>query len=312
LYFQRFFPKISITDPVLSSFAGRNPPNPVLAVTSGRPELELDPFNLSLEMVFLRVLLVISGIIFFIAVSGSMSVTAEVLKLKEGTEDDNDDALGILLPGPFVIVSLVSLGVLTKIGRLKLYFFRAGAADWDFVSAITDLGAAKMNDFDDVEATSAGAAVLKFGIDPTFGLILGRAGEIWENVVFIFLGESLSVLLSVSHCLLNGLLLLLFRSNTSGGAGLSRGMVLDSEEGLIEFGGLIAEPKLNTGSVSTFSCVEFELTGGEVGPGGHGGAPLLRSTLLRPDSVTLDFILRLDLVEFTIALSLKTLDSRRD
>ena len=44
-------------------------------------------------MVFLRVLLVISGIIFFIAVSGSMSVTAEVLKLKEGTEDDNDDAL---------------------------------------------------------------------------------------------------------------------------------------------------------------------------------------------------------------------------
>lgn len=65
MYFQTLFPKISITDPVLSSFAGRNPPNPVLAVTSGRPELELDPFNLSLEIFFRRVLLVISGIIFF-------------------------------------------------------------------------------------------------------------------------------------------------------------------------------------------------------------------------------------------------------
>ena len=40
---EKSLPKISITDPVLSSFAGRNPPNPVLAVTSGRPELELDP-----------------------------------------------------------------------------------------------------------------------------------------------------------------------------------------------------------------------------------------------------------------------------
>ena len=36
-------PRISMTDPVLSSLAGRNPPNPVLAVTSGRPELEFDP-----------------------------------------------------------------------------------------------------------------------------------------------------------------------------------------------------------------------------------------------------------------------------
>ena len=40
---RKCLPKISITDPVLSSFAGRNPPNPVLAVTSGRPEFELDP-----------------------------------------------------------------------------------------------------------------------------------------------------------------------------------------------------------------------------------------------------------------------------
>ena len=38
-----YLPRISMTDPVLSSFAGRNPPNPVLAVTSGRLELEFDP-----------------------------------------------------------------------------------------------------------------------------------------------------------------------------------------------------------------------------------------------------------------------------
>ena len=43
-YFQ--LPRISMTDPVLSSFAGRNPPNPVLAVTSGSPELEFDPENI--------------------------------------------------------------------------------------------------------------------------------------------------------------------------------------------------------------------------------------------------------------------------
>ena len=35
-----------MTDPVLSSVAGRNPPNPVLAVTSGSPELEFDPENI--------------------------------------------------------------------------------------------------------------------------------------------------------------------------------------------------------------------------------------------------------------------------
>ena len=38
----------------------------------------------------------------------------------------------------------------------------------------------------------------------------------------------------------------------------------------------------------------------------------VRSTLARPESVTLDFILRLDLVEFTIALSVETFDSGSD
>lgn len=74
--------------------------------------------------------------------------------------------------------------------------------------------------------------------------------------------------------------------------------------------GFMALPKLNTGSESTFSCVE--LSEGEGGAGGQGGALDVRSTLARPESVTLDFILRLDLVEFTIALSVETLVSGPD
>jgi len=74
--------------------------------------------------------------------------------------------------------------------------------------------------------------------------------------------------------------------------------------------GFMALPKLNTGSESTFSCVE--LSEGEGGAGGQGGALDVRSTLARPESVTLDFILRLDLVEFTIALSVETLVSSPD
>jgi len=104
LYFQTLFPKISITDPVLSSFAGRNPPNPVLAVTSGRPEFELDPFNLSLETFFWRVLFVISGIIFFPPITDSAGVTVEGFKLIEGT---NDVARGTLLMAPLDSFALV-------------------------------------------------------------------------------------------------------------------------------------------------------------------------------------------------------------
>ena len=45
------------------------------------------PFNLSLELFFRRVLLVISGIIFFPPITDSTGVTVEVLKLHEGTDD---------------------------------------------------------------------------------------------------------------------------------------------------------------------------------------------------------------------------------
>lgn len=173
MYFQTLFPKISITDPVLSSFAGRNPPNPVLAVTSGRPELELDPFNLSLELFFRRVLLVISGIIFFPPIPDSTTgVTVEVLKLNEGTDDF---ALGTLLVVPFDSFSLDFGGEFTGLGRLKLYFLVAAEVSWDFVSAITDLGAEKMNDFD---VKVAEEAAITLGIDPSFGELLGTTGEL--------------------------------------------------------------------------------------------------------------------------------------
>ena len=96
-----------MTDPVLSSFAGRNPPNPVLAVTSGSPELEFDPetiqfftlsgnprgmlpFNLLVLEVFLSVLFVMSGIDLLLKKLVSMLFLISVLvvegsKLKQGT-----------------------------------------------------------------------------------------------------------------------------------------------------------------------------------------------------------------------------------
>ena len=52
------------------------------------PPFKKLPFNLSVEIFFRRVLLVISGIIFFPPITDSTGVTVEVLKLNEGTDDD--------------------------------------------------------------------------------------------------------------------------------------------------------------------------------------------------------------------------------
>ena len=52
------------------------------------PPFKKLPFNLSVEIFFRRVLLVISGIIFFPPSTDSTGVTVEVLKLNEGTDDD--------------------------------------------------------------------------------------------------------------------------------------------------------------------------------------------------------------------------------
>lgn len=94
-----------MTDPVLSSFAGRKPPNPVLAVTSGSPELEFDPFNLLVLEVFLSVLFVMSGIDLLLRKFVSMLFLISVLevegvKLKQGTvvalTPESDDLVGPL------------------------------------------------------------------------------------------------------------------------------------------------------------------------------------------------------------------------
>ena len=179
------------------------------------------------------------------------------------------------------------------------------------VSAITDLGAEKINVFEVVEVTRE--AGFLSGIIPRFWLLLGKTGGFCGDGDFIFLGESLSP--SVSHCLFNGFLLLLFRSNTSSGIGLGSGdiffaVVISDLEEMTAAWGFMALQKLNTGRESTFSCVELSV--GEGRAGGQGALDS-RSALVPPwVLVTLDFNLRLDLVEFTIALSVETSDSNPD
>lgn len=115
----------------------------------------------------------ISGIIFFPPIPDSTTgVTVEVLKLNEGTDDF---ALGTLLVVPFDSFSLDLGREFTGLGRLKLYFLVAAEVSWDFVSAITDLGAEKMNDFD---VKVAEEAAITLGIDPSFWELLGTTGEL--------------------------------------------------------------------------------------------------------------------------------------
>jgi len=97
-------------------------------------------------------------------------------------------------------------------------------------------------------------------IDSRCGVLLGTAGGLSKAWDFIFFKESLSISPSVSHCLFNGLLLLLFRSNTSLGIGLGSGEIFLGlaksdlvEEEVTGAWGFMALPKLNTGSESTFS-----------------------------------------------------------
>jgi len=51
----------------------------------------------------------------------------------------------------------------------------AAEVSWDFVSAITDLGAEKINDLDVMVAEEA---AIRLGIDPGIGVLLGTAGEL--------------------------------------------------------------------------------------------------------------------------------------
>jgi len=181
--------------------------------------------------------------------------------------------------------------------------------------SITDFGAEKLKVL--VELNLLG---------PTFdSFTLGCASE-GVGTLFSFLEASLSPVLSISLiCLFNGLLLLLLRSRTSGGIGLDGGdtvffssstperselgvlgmgltserselgvlgMGLTSERselGVLGMGltGAGVEVKLNTGILSTCNVGMGLVFGMEEMGGGGGGR-------LRPESVTLDFIFRLD------------------
>lgn len=79
---QAFFPRISMTEPALSSLAGPNPPNPVLAVRSGRRELGLAPLRVSLAGNFLTRLLVTSGILNMILGCGGIREDTEEASLR--------------------------------------------------------------------------------------------------------------------------------------------------------------------------------------------------------------------------------------
>ena len=96
-------------------------------------------------------------------------------------------------------------------------------------------------------------------------MLSGGEGE-GAGTGFIFLGESLSDLSSVSlSCRFNGLLLLLLRSRTSWGMGLRGGDLSAPAGGLSSLGGEGAGVKLNTGMASTLSCGAD--TGGQGGAG---------------------------------------------
>ena len=143
---------------------------------------------------------------------------------------------------------------------------------------------------------------------PTFdSFTLGCAMEAdgGNMTLFSFFGESPSVEVdSVSLiCLFSGLLLLLLRSKTSGGIGLGVGDTGFCSSTivfwvLVGFAvGAGVEVKLKTGILSTCNCgalvgLKLEETG--AGAGGQGGTEDERSARLRPESVTLDFIFRLD------------------
>jgi len=135
---------MSITEPVLSSFAGTNPPNPVLAVMSGNPEL--DPFNFSFNGDFLTKLLVTSGIELILL---NMKLVFKLVVV-EFTNPIGElpmplfsltFVLAVASPtnGPFI--TDIFLLFFTKTGEQKLKFFP------DFsrfsVLPITDLGAEK-------------------------------------------------------------------------------------------------------------------------------------------------------------------------
>jgi len=165
---------MSITEPVLSSLAGTNPPNPVLAVMSGN--LELDPFNFSFDGDFLTKLLVTSGIE-LIVLNMKFVFKFVVVVLFTNPIGEFPKALFSLtfvlavvsLPdGPFV--TDIFLLLFTKTGEQKLKFFPHFSRF--SVLPITDLGAEKLYlagglvDLDLVTFTRTSGTTFSMVLDP--------------------------------------------------------------------------------------------------------------------------------------------------
>jgi len=291
---------MSMTEPVLSSLAGTNPPNPVLAVMSGN--LELEPFNFSLDGDFLTKLLVTSGIelillnmkfVFKLVVVSLTNPVGESpmpllsLKFVLAVESPPD--------GPFI--TDIFLLFFTKTGELKLKIF---PHSFRFsVSSITDSGAEKLYlagglvDLDLVTFTLTSGTTTTLVFDPLEQVELSWLGftVVLDNSPFApdfnFLGESRISFSSIT--LLIGLLLL-FLSITSGALDGVSDNPLDVVEGSLVGAGAGVELKFKTGIESTFNCGMSDRA-----PKGEGGGSLLLiSTLPLTASVTLVLTLKLD------------------
>jgi len=136
---QAFFPKISITEPDLSSLAGTNPPNPVLAVRSGN--LELEPFIFSLEGDFFNKLLVTSGIeLRLLNLKLVFKFEVELTNPPPTLKFGLGQALSPSLRGP--LVTTTGSLFFTNLGGLNVKLF--AASDTDSAGSITVVGAEKL------------------------------------------------------------------------------------------------------------------------------------------------------------------------
>jgi len=249
---QAFFPRISITDPVLSSFAGTNPPNPVLAVRSGNLELELEPLSLSFKGDFFNKLFVTSGIEFrLLNLKLELKLVVELTDPPPTLKFTLEQVVTPGLTGPFVVPWTGSLLVFTVLGGLKVKLLDASVTESAF--SITEVGAEKLNFGCGVLTGGlmmvAGCFTSTVDFDPLLALLGGGglvagldADELNPSALArCFLEESLCLV--SSSCRFWGLLLL-FLSIGSGTVGVVEQNPLE-----VVIGGLVAgvEVKLKTG-----------------------------------------------------------------
>ena len=184
---------------------------------------------------------------------------------------------------------------LTDLGKLKLYFF--DASETFSLEFITDLGEEKLNVLDNGDFDELTSAEIKLGFSFDFFTVSLSVNDFSTH--FIFEGDSVESSLIPRF---KGLLSLLFLSRTSGGIGLTGGsdfLTSILEESLVLIGAGV-DVKLNAGNLLTCNGGTVERGSGTTGI----GAVRSGAGLLRPESVTLDFILKLDLAVLLVALAL--------